>query len=195
VELAGVPDQFEDADEAELVAHCRAGDQTAWQLFFDRHFLYVVRSARRLGTPPDEAEDVAQEVFALAFRKFDQLQEGKASSWLYRFCANVVSAHHRRRRVRQAWAFLFREKHEDRTPETELEESDAQRAVGRILERMSPRKREVLVLFEIEQLSGEEIAERLGCRLETVWSRLFYARQQFNQIGRRLHILDGQADP
>jgi RNA polymerase sigma-70 factor (ECF subfamily) len=191
MELLAVQDVLDNSEEDALVARCRAGDRVAWQLFFDRHFLFVVRSARRLGTPADEAEDVAQEVFTLAFQKIGQLQHGKASWWLYRICSNVASAHHRRRRVRQAWAHLFGEPGRDeRTPEDALTGDQAHEQVSKILERMGARKREVLVLFEIEGLSGEEISQRLGCPVDTVWTRLHHARKQFTRLGRQLEILE-----
>jgi len=191
MELLAVDQVLDNGEEDALVARCRAGDRVAWQLFFDRHFLFVVRSARRLGTPPDEAEDVAQEVFSVAFQKIGQLQQGKATWWLYRICSNVASAHHRRRRVRQVWAHLFGgARSDDRTPEDELESGQAQAQVARILERMAARKREVLVLFEIEGLSGEEISARLGCPVDTVWTRLHHARKEFTRLGRQLQILE-----
>lgn len=191
MELFAVEQVLEDGEEDALVARCRAGDRVAWQLFFDRHFLFVVRSARRLGTPPDEAEDVAQEVFALAFQKIGQLDHGRASWWLYGICSRVASAHHRRRRVRQAWAHLFGEpRREEVTPEDALAGDQAQRQVAKILEGMGARKREVLVLFEIEGLSGEEISQRLRIPVETVWTRLHHARKQFSKLGRQLQLLE-----
>ena len=50
---------------------------------------------------------------------------------------------------------------------------------------MKPKHREVFVLFEVEGIPGEEIAERMGCPLNTVWTRLFHARKEFARIGRR----------
>ena len=59
-----------------------------------------------------------------------------------------------------------------------------ERQFSEILARMAPKKREVLVLFEIEGLSGEAIAERVGCPLDTVWSRLYHARREFARLAR-----------
>ena len=56
----------------------------------------------------------------------------------------------------------------------------------RIFARMSPRKREVLALYELEGLSGPEIAERVGCPLPTVWTRLHHARRDFQKLSRKL---------
>jgi DNA-directed RNA polymerase specialized sigma24 family protein len=56
------------------------------------------------------------------------------------------------------------------------------RQVREVLARMAAKKREVFVLYELEGLSGEEIAERIGCGTATVWTRLHYARQEFRRI-------------
>ena len=72
------------------------------------------------------------------------------------------------------------------------ERKSAESAVERVLERMSPKKREVFALFELEGLSGEAIAERLACPINTVWTRLHHARAEFVTVARRLGCLDGE---
>ena len=62
-----------------------------------------------------------------------------------------------------------------------------------VLERMSPKKREVFALFELEGLSGEEIAARIGVPVNTVWTRLHHARREFIKIGRRLGVMEEDA--
>src|SRR6185312_14550791 len=103
-------------------------------------------------------------------------------------CANVVTDHHRRRRVRGALMAVFgpavdpdADVARGPTPEGQLQQAQAQVQVAKILERMRPKKREVFALFEIEGLSGEEIARRVGCPVDTVWTRLFHARKEFAQ--------------
>ncbi len=187
-----VTDGSAEPSDDEVIERCKAGDTRAWREFYGRHFTFVVRSARRLGTPPEEAEDVMQEVFAVAFRKLRQFEGGKVTTWLYRICANVVSHQHRRRRVRRLFAPLFLSEPvaDPRTPEGHLAESQAQRQVGKILERMKPKKREVFVLYELEGLSGDEIAERVGCPVQTVWTRLYHAREEFARLGSRAELFE-----
>jgi RNA polymerase sigma-70 factor, ECF subfamily len=175
--------------EGELLDRCRSGDVVAWRRLYEAHFDFVYRVARRLGTPVEELEDVCQETFLVAFRKLDRFREGKLSTWLYRITANVASDRHRRRRVRRAFAALWGggpEESPARTPEREYESAEAEALVSRILERMSPKKREVFALFEVEGLSGEEVAERVGCKVATVWTRLFHARKEFEALGARM---------
>lgn len=177
---------------AEVLDRCRARDDAAWRELYDAHFDFVFRVARRLGTPEGEAEDVAHDVFMIVFRKLDQFESGKLTTWLYRITANVVSDRHRRRRVRRAFESLkvWVGAAEGDTPERTAERASASRAVEQVLERMKPKKREVFALYEIDGLSGEAIAERVGCPVNTVWTRLHHARKEFLQIATRLGCLD-----
>lgn len=175
--------------ELELVSRCRAGDRSAWKALHDEHFAFVWKVARRLGTPPEEVEDICQEAFLVAFRKLDRFEEGSFTTWLYRITANIVSGRHRRRRVLRAMHGLLHAGSEGhvqwRTPQHDAEARETEAQVARVLERMAPKKREVFALFELEGWSGEEIAERVGCNVATVWTRLYHARKDFERIARR----------
>jgi RNA polymerase sigma-70 factor (ECF subfamily) len=175
-----------------VVERCRARDESAWKELYDAHFDFVLRVARRLGTPESEAEDVVHDVFVIVHRKLDRFEGGRLTTWLYRITANVVSERHRKRRVRHAFESLkvWIGGEPGESPERTAERSSATRAVERVLERMNPKKREVFALFELEGLSGDEIAERIGCPVNTVWTRLYHARKQFLEIAKRLRVLD-----
>ena len=186
-------DQEVPLEEAYLLERCRAGDPAAQRRFYDRYSRFILRTARRLGTPPEEIEDVAQEVFTIAFRKLPQFQGGQVTTWLYRICSHRVQHHHSSRRVRQTLARVFgagSPRSQPSTQERVTEQREAERRVSAILARMSPKKREVLALFEFEGLSGEAIAERVGCPLDTVWTRLFHARREFARLARSQVLSD-----
>jgi RNA polymerase sigma-70 factor (ECF subfamily) len=171
--------------EPELLARCRAGDPPAWKELYDGHFSFVERICRRLGTPDAELDDVVQETFVVAFRKLSSFKEGRVSTWLYRIAANVVGGRHRRRRIRSALLGLFSEPPPVPPVDRAYDAREAQAQVAAVLERMAPKKREVFALFELDGMSGEEIAERVGCKVETVWTRLHYARQDFERLARK----------
>jgi RNA polymerase sigma-70 factor, ECF subfamily len=175
------------------LARCRAGDGSAWKALHDAHFAFVWKIARRLGTPPEELEDVCQEAFLVAFRKLPDFHAGQLTTWLYRITANIVSVRHRRRKVRRAFRALFGPTEQDpatfRTPLQDAEAREAEAQVARVLEQMAPKKREVFALFELEGLRGEEIADRLGCKVATVWTRLHHARKDFERLARKQGVL------
>lgn len=178
----------DNSKEYELLARCRDGDGSAWRQLYDAHFDFVYRVARRLGTPVEELEDVCQETFLVAYRKLASFHEGRLTTWLYRICANISSDRHRRRRIRRAFLEVWstRPTAAPRTPERDYESAEAEALVSRVLEKMSPKKREVFALFELEGLSGDEVAERVGCKVGTVWTRLFHARKEFDVLSARM---------
>lgn len=175
------------APDFELLARCRAGDAAAWRSIYDAHFSFLERVSRRLGTPDAELDDVVQETFIIAFRKLRSFEGGRFSTWLYRIAANVISGRHRRRRIRDAFSSLFgaSEQPSAPSPDRVYESREAQAQVAEVLAAMPFKKREVFALYELEGLSGDEIAERLGCKVDTVWTRLHYARKDFERIARK----------
>lgn len=148
---------------------------------YREHFDFVYRTAAYLGGPGFDAEDAAQEVFLVVARRIDSF-DGSAAfrTWLYGITFNVVRRSWRRRRLKR----LFELRHDDPEPAAGMpidtaEAGEARRLVHSILDKMRPKHREVLVLAELEGLSREEIAGLVGCKVETVWSRLHLARKEF----------------
>jgi RNA polymerase sigma-70 factor (ECF subfamily) len=179
-----------EASSSDLVERCRAGSEEAWRALFDAHVGFVARVARRLGTPADELEDVCQETFVVVSRKLAHFTHGRFTTWLYRIIANIVRARGRRRRVREVlFATFARDERSVPTPERLTEQKEIERAVADVLSRIAVAKREVFVLYEIEGWSGEQIAESVGAKLQTVWTRLHYARKDFARLARERGLL------
>lgn len=179
-----------DPDEVTLVEACRRGDRRAFDTLYVRHQPQVLAMALRRGCPPGEAEDVVHEVFMTLWRRPPQLEAAKLSTWMYRATANQVASLHRRRRVREAFAVALGRPSSDTGMTGEIESKDL---VAAVLGRMSAPKREVLVLHELEGMTGPEIAEMVGCRVNTVWTRLHYARIEFRKWVERLRAEEGEA--
>ncbi len=148
------------------------------------HGPQVARWAARLAGPSLDAEDITQEVFLIAQRLLPGFRgEAAITTWLYRITANVVR--HRRRRERiYRWFHLGEERAAEvaatgPTPFEELEKRRATALVYRALDGLAERERTVLILFELEGLSGEEIAELMGARHTTLRVWLHRARARF----------------
>ena len=182
-----------DGDEELLLARCRLGDRAALRALYDRHARVVMANARRLGLPAHEVEDVAQEVFSATFKDLDKIQPGALSAWLFRLTSNRVHDRFRRRHLWEAFSRWFGagEPVDDRDrPDRAALRHDAERHVGRILSRMSQKKRDVFALFELQELSGEEIAAELQIPVDTVWTRLHHARIEFAKVARSLELFE-----
>ncbi len=178
---------LENTMEVSLARRAGEGDHSALSSLFASHGVFVQRVARNLGIRDGELDDVVQDVFIIAFRRIGTFQQGKLSTWLYRITANVVANRHRARRVRETFLGFW-----SRAPSAQvaaadeaLDRAETRTQIAEILSRMTHKKREVFALYELEGLSGEEIAERVGCSIDTVWTRLHYARRDFEALARK----------
>lgn len=145
---------------------------------------FVHRVVRRLAGPDDEVEDLVQQVFLVAEERRGAFEgRAAATTWLYGICVKVVAGHRRRAWVRALKRAVGLDEAGAVASGADAgrasEAADAERLVYRVLDTMSEKRRTVLVLFELEELSGEEIAAQLGCPVKTVWTRLFHARREF----------------
>jgi RNA polymerase sigma-70 factor (ECF subfamily) len=152
---------------------------TLAELYRD-HFDFVYRVARRLAGRALAAEDVAQEVFLVVARRLDSFEPyAQVTTWLYGITFNVVRA--LRRRLLLELSYRADEADGLDVPIVSvdvLELREAWNELEAILQTMAPRKRDVFVLAELEELSCAEIAEIVGAKEATVWSRLHYARRE-----------------
>jgi RNA polymerase sigma-70 factor (ECF subfamily) len=197
-------DGIEDvSDAAELVAHdddpphpIESGIRlakpdakartAAFRCMYDAHFDFVWRNLRRLGVPVAETDDKAQEVFVVAYRRFDDFVDRGFGlrAWLFQITLRVASdaRRHRRRHPEDPDGGAALESHSVDAPQAvalgrkeELSRLDA--ALGTI----DVGRRAVLVLHEIEEMTAPEIARALEIPLNTVYSRLRVAREELAQ--------------
>jgi RNA polymerase sigma-70 factor, ECF subfamily len=172
--------------DADLVRVCRAGDVTAWRSLYERYAPLVHRFASALGVPVDEREDAAQDIFIAVFRSLKHFRgEAQLSTWIYRIAARHAIRLGRRRRTRETMRLTML--NEKPTVLNDPSERSTQVAtLDRMLAKLPPKKRTVLVLFEIEGLSAKEISDVVGCPENTVWSRLHHARSEMVKAARRM---------
>lgn len=192
---ADVGDEANSISDAVVIAQSRV-DPERFALVFDRHFPAIYRYvARRVG--PDGADDLAGEVFRIAFERrvaFDP-RCASARPWLYGIATNVVRGRYRseQRKLRalQRSAAAARVAMSDESFDRTVERIDAEAEAGRValaLAFLEGRDRDALVLFAVEGLSYREVADALGVPLGTVRSRINRARSQI----RELMSADGQ---
>ncbi len=149
------------------------------------HFAEVWRFLRRLGLPEADADDAAQEVFAVACIRFDSIEPGRERAFLYGCALNLV-AKWRAAQQRPVQPTLTGDLEAvDRADEDvpsidELVDRQKARALlDAVLDGMPSELRTVFVLFEFEEQSSHEIANLLGIPRGTVASRLRRAREDF----------------
>jgi RNA polymerase sigma-70 factor (ECF subfamily) len=147
---------------------------------FQEHGAFVCRSLRRLGVPEADLDDLLQEVFLVVYHRLKDYEEkGRARAWLYSICTRVARAQRRKLlRRREQTAPEHSEPHVRATQLERVEDRQALELGQRLLNALPERQREVFWLYEVEDLSMPEIAQAVGCPLQTAYSRLHQARQR-----------------
>ena len=162
------------AADAELLAQVARGDTHALGALYDRYAVSLTRYAARIDRA--DAEDVVQTVFLRVMRLADRFQPTAATArpWLFAITARVLQERARSLARRGRAMFRLREQGGPRS----LSSSSVQRDLERCIARLSRAKSTVLVLYEVEGFSCEEIAVMLSIPVGTVWTRLHHARQE-----------------
>src|SRR3954466_7393298 len=170
----------------DLVARCQKGDKDALGELYRLYRAEVARNLHRmLGPGRIDLEDVLQEVFIEVFRSIGRFRgDAKITTWLYRVCVNVALQRLRKRKRRNEVSSddvgeRVPEINSAETPERDLDTRRRLDAVYRILDELSPKKRVVFILHEIEGREPKEIAGIVGAPVLTVRTRLHYARKEF----------------
>lgn len=160
--------------DGDALARVARGETVALGEVYDRHAAALTKFAIRLVGTRD-AEDVVQATFvraAVIAKTYDD-RAPSARTWLFGIAVRI--AQERRRGFARLTTAIRRigEAHQRAIVEVESSRSDLQQA----LERLSPEKRAVLVLAEVEGFTCEEIARMLEVPIGTVWTRLHHARK------------------
>jgi RNA polymerase sigma-70 factor (ECF subfamily) len=148
---------------------------------------FVWKALQRLGVRTADLDDMLQEVFVVIHRRQDDYRAiENARAWLYAICVRVA-AHYRRR------AYLRRERpgeaaaepidaRASASPEEVAAARQTRARLQALLDRMEIGRRAVLVMFEIDHMSCDEIAAEIGVPVGTVYSRLHAARKELQKL-------------
>lgn len=166
------------------------GEALSFRGVYDEHFGFVWRSLRRLGVPESDVADAVQEVFLVVHRKLSEFEgRSKVSTWLFSIAMRVAKDRSRlavnRRQVLDDDAVA---RHVDVGADLhqQAERTEAAHLLESILSQMPMEQRGVFVLFELEGLTCQDIADLMQTPLGTVYSRLRLARECFERNVARL---------
>ena len=153
---------------------------------FDAHHNRLFRLARRLVRYPDDPADIVQETFLRAARAPERVPVGTSNeeAWLVRVLINVCKDSWRHRAVRTRAAV------EGRTPAPENVNPEpgilARTMVWQALDALTPRRRAILVLYELDGVTIPGIAQLLGVTPVTVrWHLMMGRREMAKVLGER----------
>jgi len=164
------------------------------------HVRQVARWAGRLAGPTLDVEDIVHEVFTIAHQRLPSFRgESSVTTWLFGITDRVVR--HRRRRAR--WRRWLSGSADESAGHLAAPGPDAlrlvecqetARAVYRVLDRLPERDRRALILFELEELTAEEVGALLGIRPGNARLRLHRARARFMRLYEEWERQDARQD-
>lgn len=142
---------------------------------------FLWRALQRVGVPEGDLDDCLQEVLLVVHRRLNSFDPARAklTTWLFGICLRVARRHRRRSQSRaKVGEGRAPEPVTPHSPEDELDRAELRGIVARALDALDTDKRATLVLFEVEGMKTEAIAELMGVPIGTVHSRLHAARKQ-----------------
>lgn len=189
--IALSPERQEEADaDLRLLERVQAGEVVAFDDIVRKYRERIFGVIYNLTANREDAADLTQETFIKAFQSVNRFQATSSFfTWLYRIAINSTLSHLRRHRLQRFFS-LEKMVEEDRNAEVisalvtksgtdkgtlinELHEK-----LNEAFQKLSFKHRTVITLFEVDQLTHQEIADITGTSVGTVRSRLHYAKQQ-----------------
>jgi RNA polymerase sigma-70 factor (ECF subfamily) len=175
-----------------LIERCLKGDQSAWDAIVRLYWRKVFNIAYKFVGRHDEAEDLAQDVFLKLFKSLKTFdRRANFSTWLISVSRNLCIDHYRSMRrehdvvTHEVDPSTLANASTTDSPLVLLERRDRVSLLRAALDRLAPTLRMAVMLRDIQELSYQEIAERLGVPEGTVKSRINRGRTELaRQITR-----------
>lgn len=171
------------AHEVALIQAAQRGDELAFGELMDTHYSHVYGLACRTVRDPDEAAEIAQDVFWAAWRSLGGFRgEARFGTWLYRItyrrCLQSIEAHQNRIAALSQFAALHIERmaNEWNEMQANLAEQEWCQAIREQVDMLPVKYQAVLLLRHFQELSYEEIAQQLTIPISSVKTQLFRAR-------------------
>jgi RNA polymerase sigma-70 factor (ECF subfamily) len=171
--------------QQKLLQHIKAGDPQAIKTWFDRLYPQLFRMALSKVKAKKDAEDLVQETFVNAVKQL-HLFRGEASlkTWMANILRHEIADYYRKKYAKRAIKT---------TPLSELLRSDKlldsshisqkiKHKVQKVLGKMLERRKKLLLMKYVDELSVKTIAQRVGRTFKAVESDLYRARESFKQL-------------
>jgi RNA polymerase sigma-70 factor (ECF subfamily) len=176
-----------------LIERCLAGDQAAWDAIVRQHWRKVFNVAYKFVGKHDEAEDLTQDIFLKIFKALNTFdRRANFQTWIISISRNLCIDHYRSVRkerqmiAREVDASDLQPASRDRGPYAAAEHQDLRAMLQKALQTLPVTLRTAVVLRDLQELSYQEIADRLGLPEGTVKSRINRGRIELAHQLKRL---------
>ena len=176
-----------------LIEQCLSGDQVAWETIVRQNWRKVFNVAYKFVGKHDEAEDLTQDIFLKIFKALGSFdRRANFQTWIISISRNLCIDHYRS--VRKEQQTIAREvdttdlqpASSDRGPYQAAEHQDLRGLLRQALQKLPLTLRTAVILRDLQELSYQEIADRLGLPEGTVKSRINRGRIELAHQLRRL---------
>jgi RNA polymerase sigma-70 factor (ECF subfamily) len=183
--------------DAELVGLFNAGEYAAFEALVRRHSSRAYQIAYGVLGSREDAEEVAQDVFVRVHRALGKFRgDSEFTTWMYRIAMNLARNKYRWNKCRGAHSKISIDAPLDETrenssglelPDTEpgpdelVSTEEFERNIEREMRGLPPLYREALMMRNVDDMSYEQIAEALDCKLGTIKSRIARAREELRK--------------
>jgi RNA polymerase sigma-70 factor (ECF subfamily) len=187
--------------DAQLIERCLQEEDAAWEAVVARFRRKVFHIAYKFTGRFEEAEDLTQEIFLKVYRSLDKFhRDADFSTWLSsvarNYCIDRYRASKREREVLVDDLLAFDLAPASRgNPYRALEDRDRRSFVRRGLEQLPPKLREAVFLRDLQGLTYQEMADRLGLPEGTVKSRINRGREELARLLLRARQAGHEASP
>src|SRR5947207_7454222 len=176
-----------------LIQRCLQGDQFAWDAIVQQYRRKVFNVAYKFVGRHEEAEDLTQDIFLKIFKALGTFdRRANFQTWIISISRNLCIDHYRSVRkerqtiAREVDAPDLQPPSRDRTPYALAEHQDLRAQLKQALEALPETLRTAVVLRDLQELSYQEIADRLALPEGTVKSRINRGRLELAHQLRRL---------
>ncbi|MHC4283562.1 MAG: RNA polymerase sigma factor [Planctomycetota bacterium] len=180
--------------ELVLTGPARRGSKEAFESIVKMYMKNAYFIALGLVGNRDDALELSQEAFILAYRNIKQLKpDRRFFPWFYQILRNVCFSHLRKIRNRRSHSL---EKLEEQRPVADVDDSftpdvvadvvaernENKDRVWKAIGKLDKKHREVIILRHFQNLTYEQMAQTIFCSRGTVMSRLYYARKRLKEL-------------
>ena len=179
-------DQYGSRRLVKVVVRAKRGEIEAFQELYGFYVGRILGYAYRMTRSREEAEDLTQNVFILAYRNLASLKDNqKFLHWLFRIARNNIYQKYRSEKPRTESLDAIQEDKSSEVrnlasplenPEMKILSGELQHIINQAIRRLPKKRRQVFMLSAIHKLSYREIAEIVGRSLPSVRSDIHYAR-------------------
>jgi RNA polymerase sigma-70 factor, ECF subfamily len=174
--------------DIKLIEECREGNFNNFRKLVELTSPYAYSLAFRMLGNEELARDVVQETMVTIWQKLKNIRSAEVyRTWIYKIVINKCYDHLRnKKRNREhvadekTWALLS--ERISQMPSSKLENDETARIIGILTNKLSPKQKTIFILSELEELTGDEIAELTGISKSVIKANLYHARKSISAL-------------